>query len=75
MSEALFTVSHVKHSESSRPSHDLFDYVSVNFGKPLLAPLVQVTERILIQTELIEDRGVNVGATEPEFRNETLEVL
>jgi len=42
-------------------SHDLFDHVSLNFREPFFAPLVQVTEGILIQTELIEDGGVNVA--------------
>ena len=42
-------------------SHDLVDHVSVNFREPLFAPLVQVTECILMQAELVEDGCVNVA--------------
>ncbi len=33
----------------------------MNFREPLFTPLVQITERILIETELVENGGVNVA--------------
>ena len=48
---------------SIRPRNldDLLDHPSMYLGKPLLAALVQVTQLVLAEPELVQDGGVDVA--------------
>ena len=45
----------------------LLDHFAADLGQPLFAPLVQVAQRVLIQPELVQDRGVDVAEVDAGF--------
>jgi len=42
-------------------SNDLLDHSALQFRKTLFAPLMQVGERILVKSQLMQDSGVDVA--------------
>src|SRR4029079_8793585 len=45
----------------TQPTHDLPDHLAVDEGQPLLAPEVRVTQPVLVEPELVQDRRVDVA--------------